>query len=108
MGVDYDAVGGVGICFSKELKQKAIELEYFTEDEWDEDNYGCVEHLDIPYEVAGDGSYGGKDYFYFTVDGNNLKEVNNNKEKFLSMINSKFNVEYKEDDIVVISELHIW
>lgn len=46
--------------------------------------------------------------WYFIVDGSNLKEVNNNKESFLNTINSKFNVEYTEEDLKVISELHVW
>lgn len=108
MGVDYNAVGGIGVEFNDDLQYKAIELEYFTEEEWDEDPTGCVESLKISYESAGDGSYGGTDYWYFIVDGNNLKEVNNNKESFLNMINSKFNVEYTEEDLKVISELHVW
>lgn len=108
MGVDYNAVGGIGIRFNEELQMKAIELEYFTEEEWDEDPCGCVESLDIDYEQAGSGNYGGEDYYYFIVDGKNLKEVNENKESFLNMINSKFIVDYKEEDLVVISELHVW
>ena len=67
-----------------------------------------MEYLGITYEKAGDGGYGGTDYWYFIVDGSNLKEVNNNKESFLNTINSKFNVEYTEEDLKVISELHVW
>lgn len=108
MGVDYNAVGGIGIEFTDKLQYKAIELGYFTEDEWDEDPYSCLESLSIPYEQAGDGCYGGTDYWYFIVNGGNLKEVNNNKELFLELINSKFNVTYTEEDLKVISELHVW
>ena len=53
MGVDYNAVGGIGVEFNDDLQYKAIELEYFTEEEWDEDPTGCVESLNIPYESAG-------------------------------------------------------
>ena len=67
-----------------------------------------MEVIGISYERAGSGCYGGEDYWYLIVDGNNLKEVNNNKESFLNMINSKFNVEYTEEDLKVISELHVW
>lgn len=108
MGVDYNAVGGIGVEFNNKLRRKAIELGYFTEEEWIEDPCSCVESLEIMYEQAGDGCYGGEDYWYFLVDGINLTQINKNKESFLNMINSKFNVEYKEEDLKVISEIHIW
>ena len=108
MGVDYDAVGGIGVEFNDDLQYKAIELGYFTEEEWDGDPYSCVESLGISFEEAGDGNYGGTDYWYLIVNGDNLKEVNSNKEAFLNTINSKFNVEYTEEDLKVISELHVW
>lgn len=61
MGVDYNAVGGIGVEFNDDLQYKAIELEYFTEEEWDEDPYACMEYLGITYEKAGNGCYGGTD-----------------------------------------------
>lgn len=107
MGVDYNAVGGIGVEFNNKLQRKAIELGYFTEEEWNEDPYSCVESLKIRYAPAGD-DYGGDAYWYFLVEGSNLTQINKNKEAFLNTINNKFNVEYKEEDLKVISEIHIW
>ncbi len=107
MGVDYNAVGGIGIRFNEDLQMKAIELEYFTGEEWDEDMYSCVDYLDIPYKVAGD-TYNAEYDFYFLVEGNNLKEIVENSESFLQELNKKFNVEYTQEDLEVISELRIW
>jgi hypothetical protein len=107
MGVDYNAVGGIGIRFNEDLQMKAIELEYFTEEEWDEGMYSCVESLGIMYHTAGNSYYSEYD-FYFLVNGKNLKEVIDNSLPFLDKINKKFNVEYTQEDLEVISELHIW
>ena len=107
MSVDYSAVGGIGIRFNENLQMKAIELEYFTEEEWDEDMYSCVESLGIMYHTSGN-SYNSEYDFYFLVNGKNLKEVMANSLSFLDKINKKFIVEYTQEDLEVISELRIW
>lgn len=108
MGVDYNAVGGIGIQVSDELVAEAIALELFTAEDWSEDPQGCLESLDIPYEVAGDGCYGGDDRFYFTINAYKYKDVNNSKDNFLHVINSTFKTNYTDADLIVISDLHVW
>lgn len=108
MGVDYNAVGGIGIEVSNELVAEAIALELFTAESWSEDPQSCLESLGIPYEVAGDGCYGGDDRFYFIIGAYTYRDVNNNKDSFLHIINSTFKTKYTDDDLVVISDLHVW
>lgn len=107
MGIDYNGVGGIGIRLNDEMIEKVIEKNMFTEEDWDDDMYGCVDSLGISYSVAGD-SYNSEYEFYYLVKGENLEDINKNKEQFLHEINSKFNTSYTEKDLKVISELHIW
>lgn len=107
MGIDYNAVGGIGVRFNEELQMKAIELEYFTEEEWDEGcKFSCVESLDFYYMEA--SSYDDPPEFYFLVKGDNLKEIVENSTEFLNKINSTFIVDYKQEDLKLICELDIY
>ena len=73
MGVDYDGVGGIGSELTPELQEILISHGAFTEQEWDDDHYECVESLGFEYSMAGDASYtGGEDTVYLFVKGDNL------------------------------------
>lgn len=107
MGVDYNGVGGIGIRLNEGMVLKAIEREYFTEEDWEEDPIASVEVFGILYAQAG-SAYSGKEWFYLFVDGDNLEEVNANREDFLNKINNIFDLNYTEKDLKVISDLYIW
>ena len=107
MGIDYSGIGGVGIGFTDELVEKAIEKGIFTNEEWDEDSYGCVEKVDILFHQAGN-SYTGEFRYYFMVDGNTLGDINRNALGFVKQIQEKFGVTLVIDDLKVIEDGHIW
>lgn len=108
MGVDYEGIGGIGIKVNDELVAKIIDLGFFTGEDWSKDPQGCMSSLNIPYATAGAGSYGGEDRFYFTISAYTYKQVNENKDDFLHIINSTLQTEFTEDDLIVISDLYVW
>ena len=107
MGIDHNGVGGIGIELTEEIRNKLIENKLFTQDEWDEDKYGCLEEINLIYSVAGDGSYGGKDIYYLLVKGDNLKEILENEEVFRNHLKT-FGIQLTQGDLSVISDLHTW
>jgi hypothetical protein len=102
MGIDYDGIGGIGIEFTDEIKDKLIECELFTEEDFDEDYDSCFEKLGLTYDQAGN-MYSGDTYFYLMVDGDTLPEVNKNSKEFINTL-SKYGVIITEDDLKVISD----
>ena len=107
MGVDYSGIGGIGIELTEERRKKLISKGLFTEDEWDKDCYECLEEVNLPFSVAGDGSYGGDFRFYLLVEGDNLKEILENEEAFRNRLQN-FGIQLTQEDLGVISDLHIW
>jgi len=61
----------------------------------------------ITFSVAGDGSYGGDFRFYLLVEGDNLKEILENEEAFRNRLQN-FGIQLTQEDLGVISDLHIW
>lgn len=108
MGIDYDGVGGIGIELTDEmldtLKQKGL----FTEEEWDEDYYDCMEKIGLVWEPAHYYDVPVEEYtFYLFVDGNNIVEINDNIPSFLDTLN-KYGFNITKEDIIPISDIHIW
>ena len=107
MGVDHNGVGGIGIELTEEIRNKLIEKGLFTQDEWDEDEYGCLETINLPYSVAGDGNYGGDDRYYLLVHGDNLEEIIKNEQEFRNHL-QRLGIQLDQKDLIVISDLHVW
>lgn len=107
MGVDYNAVGGIGIEFTPDLRQQVEDFGFFTEKEWEEDYDKCLSKIGLPYNLGGDGSYGGEDYYFFLVKGKTLIEVLANSPDFIDVL-SKVGISITMEDLRVISELYIY
>ena len=105
MGVDYDAVGGVGI-YVEDYLDKFISAGVFTEEEWEDDPYECVEKLGVGFSTYGN-AYSGEEGYALLVDGNNLDEVNRNVEAFILKL-KPYDIHLQYSDIKVISEGHVW
>lgn len=104
MGVDYSPVGGIGIEVTKEIKSKLIKANDGNYDDMD----SLLDDLDLPYKVAGNGSYTGNDNdYYVMVEGETLTEINSNTDRFIEVLGN-LGVEIKLDDLKVIQELHVW
>lgn len=106
MGVDYSPVGGIGVKLTHEMKCKLIVANE------GEAHDGCVDSLlgdlEFCYAEAGDGNYSGNENdFYLLVEGDTLMEINQNSKEFLQRLNS-YGIKIKEEDLEVISELHVW
>ena len=108
MGIDRDGIGGIGILVDQEVVEKMITKGIFTEDEWEDDPLECLDMTMIPHATAGDGSYtGDDDIFYFMIDGNTLNEINRNVPDFIKRLN-EVGVSIKEEELIVISDIHVW
>lgn len=108
MGISYDGIGGIGIEVTEEIVAKFISSGYFTEDEWDEDYYECLEtigeKLNISYSTAGNFYNGIEDLVhYLLVDGENLKEVVENSKTFIEKLKT-VGLDLTEKDLLVISD----
>lgn len=106
MSVDYSSVGGIGIKFTDEMKEKMIDSKLFTEDEWDDSESECMEEIGISYYTAGN-SYSGNLWYYFLVEGSSLEEINKNVSEFISKF-KQYNINISQNDLQVISDLHVW
>jgi len=106
MGIDYDGVGGIGIELTEDIIQKFISFEYFTEDEWNENYYDCLETIgkkfNISFTSAGN-FYSGDIVHYLLVDGQNLKEINENSKTFIEKLKI-IGLELSEESLKVISD----
>ncbi len=105
MGVDYDAVGGIGVEVT-EVVWKFIESGLFTQEDWDYDVEECLDKVGIAYENGGN-HYSGDTTYYYLVEGSNLTEVKANSVTFLNKLN-EYGLELTEADLKVISEICIW
>jgi hypothetical protein len=106
MGIDYDSIGGIGIELTGERIDLIIKKGLFTEDEWIEDSYECAEKIGLTYGVGGDG-YSGDITYYLLVEGNKLKDIYENAEKFVERLN-EIGIEMLVDDLEVIDDLHVY
>ena len=106
MGVDYDGVGGVGICIDDYLDQ-IIASGAFTREEWDEDVDDCLSRNGIHYAEAGSSYEEGNRRYYAFVEGENLEEVINNVPAFVEKFRG-FGVVLLMKDIKIISDLLVW
>lgn len=109
MGVDYDAIGGIGIIVRDEMVDILIRAGRFGEDEWDNDPYECMEDLGIPFVKAGNGFVGGKDRFYWIMNEGRLPDIISNASIFLRKINllsDEFN--FGLGDLQVIEDLYVY
>jgi hypothetical protein len=110
MGIDYDGVGGIGIELTEELVQRFIAAEYFTEEEWQDDYEDCLETIgkkfNISFTSAGN-FYSGDIVHYLLVDGENLKEINENSKTFIEKLKI-VGIELSEESLKVISDYKVW
>lgn len=106
MGVDYNGVGGIGVKLEDEMIEKLIASGLFSGEEWEEDEQECVEKIRIGYSEAGN-CYSGNTWFYLLVEGETLPEINANKLEFIGRL-SDIGITIADEDLKVISDLHIW
>ncbi len=106
MGIDYDGVGGVGIELTPRFVDDVIKKGFFTEEDWAEDEYDCIdETFNCPFDQAGNVFSGGG-YWYLFVEGNTLGEINNNARGFVEMLKTK-GIEITVDDLQIISDYSV-
>ena len=109
MGVDYDGVGGIGIEITDYVIDKLINYGLFTRDEWEDDYDFCLSKIGFVYELAGNGSYTGRenDRYYCLVPGSNLMEIVANKMKFIKRF-EEFGIMLDDTSLIVISDFRVW
>ena len=115
MGVDYDAVGGVGIAITEDMIQYAIQQGVFTQDEWDDSWYDCAENISEKYDTldfqeGGDSAYSGNtpDIYVVINDCELLGEINISAPQFCEQIKKVFGVVKKPDELRVILDYIVW
>jgi len=106
MGVDHDGVGGIGVEITSEMVAQLIENGKFSEDDWDDDAYSCLDELGIEYQKAGAGDYGGQDRWYWMTPGKTLAEINQNAPDFITRLQS-IGINISVDELRVIEDLHV-
>jgi len=102
MGIDYSAIGGIGIEFTDEMAESAVEKGLFTEEDWEEAPDECVDCLNIEYGEAG-YLLAEQGTFYLLVEGRTLDEVNSNVPEFIAKL-AAIGVTITPADLIVISE----
>jgi hypothetical protein len=108
MGIDYSAVGGIGVQLTKERIQKLIGANVFSQKEWEADYGLCLKKLKFPYSLAGDGSYTGEEHrYYLHIPGHNLNEINDNKEEFCKQFQD-WNILLEDEDLAVLSDIYVF
>ena len=109
MGIDTDGVGGIGIELTEEVIQKFISNGYFTEEEWENEYYECLETIgrkfDVSFYTAGN-HYTGYFRHYLLVNGQNLKEIIDDSQNFIETF-KKIGLELTLEDLLVISDYSI-
>lgn len=105
MGIDYDAVGGVGISEDR-FVNRFIELGKFTEEEWDDNRESCLDEIGIGYRCSGD-SYADEREYHLMVPGKNLQELVENAPVFISKL-KELGIDLAFSDLLVIEEPHVW
>lgn len=108
MGVDFDGVGGIGIEFTDEIRQKFIDSDKYpecTEELWEDDEDEFLNYARFPYQTAG-SSYVPEIYYYFMVPGKNLYEINSNAPDFIKKL-KEVGINITQKDLIVIEDYHI-
>ncbi len=110
MSVDCDGIGGVGIEFTKQMAQKAIDDCIFTEKEYDDDARTCLLKLtksikNSTYSVAG-SCYSGVFRYYFMVEGKTLGEITKNSIDFCQDL-KQLGVDVTVDQLNIIEDLYV-
>ena len=107
MGVDYSAVGGVGIGEDRFLKP-FIAAGKFTEEEYAEGKSDCMERCGFLFSEAGN-FYGEADEreCFLLVPGKNLQELWDNAPAFIDSL-KPFGIELSISDLRVLEEAIIW
>lgn len=103
MSIDYDASFGLGIYITDDMVKTLIEKGFFSEEEYEEDEYGCLASLKGLYLVETGSYYYGETSFYATVPTDNyLEQINGAVDKFIVNIEKYFGIklEYKDLNIV--------
>lgn len=103
MGTSYGGVGGIGIEFTECMAQAAFSVGKLSEEDWDDDSLYAVEELGFKCDRA--GVYD-TDKIYVFVDGNNLTQINENKDSFINKL-SKIGTQIQESDLEVISDIYV-
>lgn len=103
MSIDYDGVGGIGISIDKDIEKKIKEYIENTGEEF----YGLSDVCSPEFKRAGSGCYGGGDRYYAVVDGRTFIDIKNNIPKFIKEM-SDFGIIVKEEELIVIEDIHIW
>lgn len=103
--MEYEAVGGIGVKVTSDMVHQLINNDVFTEGQYKENPYECIEALKIPYNVTG-SAYSGDNVFYLMVDGGNLEEVNENSGVFIDNLRS-YGIDLKVSDLMVICEYYV-
>lgn len=109
MGISYDGVGGIGIELTEEIIQKLIAANIFTEEEWEDDYYTCLDTIGDTWGVlfgTGGSHYSGDLNHYIFVDGSNLKEIMENYPNFLEKLKN-VGVELSIEDLKLISDYSV-
>jgi hypothetical protein len=105
MGVDYSAVGGIGIRVNKYIN-KIIESGAFTQEEWNEDCEYCLDSISIKYRIYGN-TLSSKCHYAWMVTGKNLEEVISSAAPFIASF-ANIGVHLNLTDLEVIEESLIW
>ena len=103
MGVDYDAVCGIGVEVNDEIVDKFIENNIFDRGDWEEDPGYCLEKTNLGYGAAG-SYYSGEVCYYLFVDGVNLAGINKNAPAFVDSL-SKLGISIDVDDLIMIEDI---
>ncbi len=105
MGINCNGVGGIGIKVDDEIISDLIEYNQFTEEEWNDVPYECMDVLELEYKTAG-GVLNDEEYYYLIVSGENLTDVLMNAPEFLGRL-ELLGVKKTVEDLIVISDYYI-
>ena len=102
MGVDYDAVGGIGIRVTKERLQKLG----YNEDDNDVSSF-LDDVVGVTYSEYGSCYSENSLEYAWMVPGSKYLECVKNIPEFLKELNDK-NLNVTEEDLEIIEEIFIW
>ena len=110
MGVDYEGVGGIGIKVTEEMVETMIAKGIFSREDHETDSWcvidGICKKYNMLYCEAG-CCYSGDTYKYLFVKGDNLKEINKNKDEFKKSLKTLFGKKFKDSDLKVIEDIYV-